>query len=496
MAEDAPIARTALGDLEGVRVRGVAIFRGVPYAEPPVSGRRFAPPAPARAWAGLRAAREHGPIAPQPASRLRIAMGDFARPQDEDCLTLTIATPAADGGRRPVLVWLHGGAYLSGAGSLDWYDGRHLAREGDIVVVGVNYRLGALGWLRREGVSPGNLGLLDQQAALAWVRDHIAGFGGDPGRVTVAGQSAGGSSIACLLGMPAARPLFHRAIMQSPALGRPPVTAERAERLAGDILGELGIEGGADDEAARLRAVPAAQLVAATSAVARKRARFADMTPPVQPVQERAIDAAGFIAETAANLAGKALMIGATREEMHAFYAPDPSLDDPDPQAVAQRFAALTGEAGSIEAYRRRRPGGTPRDLLGDLMTDSVFLQPAWELAARAVERGVSAWAYEFDWAPPGSPFKACHCIELPFVFGTLDAWPEARMLAGGDTAEMAALSRLVRNAWIAFVRNGDPAHDGMPPWPAHERAGRQVMHFAAICEATGDAAERPRAYG
>jgi para-nitrobenzyl esterase len=466
-----PVAHTALGDLEGLSIGGIATFRGVPYAMSPVGERRFAPPESLSPWAGIRDASEHGPIAPQAPSRLRLAMGDFSRKQSEDCLTLTIWTPAPDAKRRPVLVWLHGGAYLSGAGSLDWYDGSRLARDGDIVVVGVNYRLGALGYLRRRGISEGNLGLLDQQAALEWVRDHIVGFGGDPERVTLAGQSAGGSSIACLLTLPSARPLFHRAILQSAGLGRPPSSIAQAEILAGKFLAQLGIAGDADK---RLDAIPVARLIEAQMAVTRGEARFADTTPPFQPVLGTFEGSAPFIAEIAKQLDGKALLIGVTREEMHAFFARDPALDDPDPVEVAERFAALTGDAETIELYRRRRPDGTLRDLLGDLVTDAVFRRPAFELAAAAADRGTPVWAYQFDWAPLGSPFKACHCIELPFVFGTLPAWPDAAMLAGGDASVLEDLSAQMRRGWIAFTRAERPT------WPAYTRGGRQTMHFGS----------------
>jgi para-nitrobenzyl esterase len=217
---DAPIADTSLGSLRGLWGDQVAVFRNVPYATAPTGDRRFAPPAPSVPWVEMRDASRHGPIAPQPPSRLRIAMGNFDRSQDEDCLSLTICTPAPDGKPRPVLVWLHGGAWISGAGSLDWYDGARLAREGGIVFVGVNYRLGALGWLHRPGIVDEEAGTLDMIAALSWVRDHIAAFGGDPGCVTVMGQSAGATSIGRLAMLPEARDLFHRAIMQSGGFGR------------------------------------------------------------------------------------------------------------------------------------------------------------------------------------------------------------------------------------------------------------------------------------
>jgi carboxylesterase type B len=221
------IAATDLGALAGEAGDGVVLFRNVPYAAPPTGERRFAAPHPASPWEGIRNATRHGPIAPQPPSRLRAAMGDFERPQSEDCLTLTIATPAADDGTRPVIVWLHGGAYMTGAGSLDWYEGGVLARDGDCVVVGVNYRLGALGFLHHPAIGVANCALLDMIAALGWVRDHIAAFGGDPGQVTVMGQSAGAHAIMCLLTMPDARGLFHRAILQSAPPAMTPLSAPR-----------------------------------------------------------------------------------------------------------------------------------------------------------------------------------------------------------------------------------------------------------------------------
>ncbi len=206
----------------------MAVFRGVPYAAAPVGTLRFAAPETPSSWSGLRDASQHGPIAPQVPSRLRAAMGDFDRPQDEDCLTLTICTPAPDGKTRPVLVWLHGGAWMSGAGSLNWYDGTRLACEGDIVFVGVNYRLGALGWLHRPGIVDTEPGTLDMIAALTWVRENIAAFGGDPGCITLMGQSAGAASIGRLSMLPEARSLFHRAIMQSGGFGRGAYTSAMA----------------------------------------------------------------------------------------------------------------------------------------------------------------------------------------------------------------------------------------------------------------------------
>ena len=482
---DAPIAATSLGALRGVRENGIALFRGVPYAAPPVNDRRFVPAAPVVGWSGIRDATRHGPIAPQLSSRLNLAMGNFARPQDEDCLTLSICTPATDGTARPVLVWLHGGAWISGAGSLDWYDGTHLTVDGDIVFVGVNYRLGALGWLHRPGIVDAQGGTSDMIAALRWVREHIAAFGGDPGCVTVMGQSAGASSIGRLLMLPEARGLFRRAILQSGGFGRGTYSSATASERSDQLLRLLDIDPHAGDALSRLRAVDVPRLLAAQGELARMNARFAETVPPFMPVLPSAMTEPEMLDAIAGGADGKQILIGATADEGHAWYAADPLMQDPPRDAVLGRF----GGVEALARYGARRPGGSAMDLLADLNTAETFVEPAMRLAAAIARRGGTAYAYAFDWAPPGSRFRACHCIDLPFVFGTFDAWPDAAMLAGGNAAQMAALSAAVRRAWIAFVRDGDPSHDGMPAWPRHDVVRRQTMRLGERIGVVGDLA-------
>ena len=474
-----PVAHTALGDICGVRRDGVTTFRGVPYAEPPVGERRFAAAEPVHPWKGLREATEHGAIAPQLPSRLRVAMGDFARPQSEDCLTLTINTPAVDANRRPVLVWLHGGAWITGAGSLDWYDGARLAGEGDIVCVGVNYRLGALGWLHRPGIVDADAGISDMVTALVWVRDNIAAFGGDPDCVTVMGQSAGATSIGRLLMLPEARVLFHRAVMQSGGYGRGAYTSVMASERADQFLGLLGIDPQAGDALPRLRAIEVPRLLAAQTELAQRNARFAYPGAMFMPVFPAAMALAEMLSAVAEGADGKPLLIGATADEVHAFFAADPALQDPAREAVVRRFG---GEA-ALAGYRARRPGASAMDVLADLVTEETFLRPAMELARTVARRGGKAYAYVFDWGAPASRFRACHCIELPFVFGTFHAWAGAPMLAGGDTGQMADLSAAMRQAWIAFVRTGEPGSS----WPRHDVDQRAVMRFGTRIGAVGD---------
>jgi para-nitrobenzyl esterase len=478
--QNAPIARTALGALSGLWQDGIAVFRGVPYAAPPVGERRLAPAASHAPWSAVRDATRHGPIAPQTPSRLRVAMGDFTRPQDEDCLTLTIWTPALDGARRPVLVWLHGGAYTTGAASLDWYDGSVLCREGDIVVVGVNYRLGALGFLHCPGVSDGNLGIDDQQAALIWVRDHIASFGGDPTCVTVCGQSAGGGSIAHLLVNPAARGLFRRAILQSAPLGEPPAAAQRAAQNGERFLGLLGLAA-APNALTHLRALPATEILAAQRQLILSAAKPGAGHLPFAPMLAEAMTQAAYLDAIADGAAGKEVLIGGTREEMHGFFAADQTMTSLGGDRLVDLVTAATGDTSAIEPYRRRRPQGTPMDWYADLLTDRRFLRPSWLLAAAIAKRGGKAWSYRFDWSPPRSSFMACHCIEIPFVFGNwATQWPEAAMLAGGNDQQMDELSTRMRRCWIEFVRNGDPNHHAIPAWPAHQPGTDRLLSFDA----------------
>lgn len=475
---DAPVAHTALGDLRGFFMDGIAAFDGVPYAVPPIRCLRFAPAEPMSAWEYLRDATRHGPIAPQLPPRLSVGGMPAPRPQHEDCLTLTIRTPAPDGNARPVIVWLHGGAFLSGMGSSDQTDGSRLAREGDLVFVGVNYRLGALGWLHRPGVVDAQPGLSDMIAALVWVRDHIAGFGGDPSRVTVMGQSAGANAIARMLMMPEARALFRRAILQSPALGFGFLTPAMAAAIGDRFLRILEIDPNAVDALTHLRATEVERLLQAQAELMRTTTRFARMMPPFMPVvptsmtQDELLDAVAGGAESC----GIDLLVGATADEAHAFFAANPAMENPPAEVVIERF----GGEERLASYRARRPGATTMDLLADLETDETFLIPMRGLADAVAARNGTSYAYLFDWAPATSRFKSCHVIEMPFVFGTYDTYHDAPMMDGGDPEQIADISTTVRRSWVSFIRNGTPEHNTMPPWPAYELRRRPTMRLGA----------------
>ncbi len=413
MAEIVEIA-TGLGRLAGRREGAAISFRGVPYAGPTP---RFAPPAPPAAWPGLRDASTDGPIPPQSRSRLALVMGDFDKPQAEDCHYLTIWTPAADNRRRPVLFWIHGGGFSSGAGSLPWYDGAALAALGDIVVVTPNYRLGPFGYLYAPGLSPANLGLQDQVAALDWVTSHIADFGGDPGAITVGGQSAGGHSTLMLTQAGLAR----RAILQSAPLGLAPLPETRAVELGKMFLDLL------DGDPATL---PAERLLAAQGQLAATTARPGDPTPPFMPV-----GAQDWPAALAGIAARVDTLVGATAHEMAAF----------QPMTPENRAGLLA-------------------------VGDALFSTPTRDYAAAAEAAGRDAFVYRFDWLSPAPGRGACHCLELPFLLGRSGAWDDAPMLAGADPAAIAALTATMQRAWVGFVRDGDPG------WPAWRRAAPLAM--------------------
>jgi para-nitrobenzyl esterase len=489
---DTARAHTTLGDLQGTEENGILRFRKIPYAAPPIGPRRFAPPAPPAAWTGLRDARDHGPIPPQPPSRLRLAMGEFNRPQDEDCLTLTIATPGTDNAKRPVIVWLHGGAWLSGAGSLDWYDGATLAKFGDAVFVGVNYRLGPLGFLHYPGLADGMMGLHDMVAALRFIQAHISNFGGDADNVTLMGQSAGGGAILRLITMQETTGLFHRAIVQS-GTPRRGLSSTEATSRAQRLMQLLEIDPDAPDAPEQLRSAPVAQMIALQMQIARENAKFAEPDPAFPPVFDD-FDSVEAFADRIAQAAAQRkidFILGTTREEMHAFLVADPQMATPDPAAVAERFATLAGSPEAIEAYRRRRPGGTPRDLLADLITDHRFLFPVLAVTERLAKAGLNPFQYQFDWSPAGSPWQACHCIELPFVFGNKAVW-DAPMLANTNETEYAGISNSMMTAWTSFARTGKPTIPNLP-WPSYETSHRKTMRFGPITGTIGDPAEASR---
>ncbi|MFI9627896.1 carboxylesterase family protein [Streptomyces sp. NPDC052042] len=370
---------------------------------------RFGRPRPA---AGHDTRPSSGEICPQPPSRLDAVMGPplDRRPQGEDCLNLTVTTPARDDRARPVMVWFHGGGFSSGGGLMDWYDGGALAAEGDVVVVSVNYRLGALGYLCLDGVSEGNLGLYDQVEALRWVHRHIAGYGGDRTDVTVFGQSAGALSIRLLMELPEARGLFRRAILQSAPLAILARPREEATALGRIFAERLAVHApGADPRTA----APAALLAAQRDTALAHRAR-STLEPPFGPVGTPggALDAGARDLD---------VLYGWNADDMTAF--PDEPNEDGDPAGPTRR----------------------------------MYEEPLTALGQRLARAGARVHAYRLDWRPAGSPYGATHCLELPLLLGARAAWRNSPMLGEADWDEVDELGRAVRAAWAAFARTGRP---------------------------------------
>lgn len=471
---------TGGGRVSGLARNGHLAFFGIPYA----CAKRFGAPEPAQSWSGVRQATTIGLAAPQPPHP--VAGFAASGPQGEDCLNLNVFTPACDDAKRPVMVWVHGGGFTHGAGYEPLYNGGPLAVRGDVVVVTINYRLGALGFLRLPKIdAPGNQGLLDQIAALKWVRDNIASFGGDPSRVTIFGQSAGSASVACLLAMPPAQGLFRRAILQSGA-GRA-ATPETADRIAHAMLDLLGISRG--NEADLLTLAPGA-ILKAQGLIGSKlgaEARF-------NPVIDLAVLPSTPIAAVAGGAAQEAdIVIGTNRDEIKQFVAMTRREPIDDSELLAQVRATLPkageGEAkDAIGVYRAsRKSRGLPHDnldILDAVVTDTRFRIPSIRLAQGQCAAGGKAWMYLFTHESPArrGALGACHSVEMPFVFGTLDAPTQDRFAGTGPDVER--LSREMMDAWLGFARDGAPDHASIAPWSLYDAQSRSTMIFGTKASA------------
>ena len=475
---------TTAGVVRGVTRDGIRTWRGIPFAAAPVGARRFRAPVPAEPWEGVRDASRFGPVPPQERSGEFVGAGRHTA-MSEDCLTVSVTAPAAPAtGPRPVMVWLYGGAFVVGASSASTYRGYDLVRGGDVVLVGVNYRLGALGWLDLSAHSTperpieSNLGLRDQVAALEWVRDNIAAFGGDPGCVTVFGESAGAISVTTLLTVPAARGLFHRAIAESSAPGLA-YSAERARGWASTFTAAL--PGGDEDPARALREASVEQILTASQRLR----HAADDTPGVlvtaPTVDGDLLPEAPLDAFAAGRSHPVPLLIGTNDTEGRLFELPRLKLDllVSDARAAAM-FAATQPELHDrvLAAY-----AGTPRrkDLGGDFMF--------WYPSVQVMEsHRAPVFAYRFDLAPRLLRLlglDATHGTELYAVFNLVDTRAGRVLTALGGRRALRALAQRVQRDWLHFARHGRPAGH----WPAYESTDR----LTRILDATDRVESDPR---
>lgn len=487
-----PTVTTRYGKLEGVERDGVLVFRGIPFARPPVGPRRWRAPEPPEAWTAVRDATKAGFAAPQvPGATDRLMPGP-ALETDEDCLTLNVWSPASPAPPRPVMVWIHGGGFMNGAASMPIYNGRFLAAGGDVVVVTVNYRLGALGYLAHPALrdqdsgAAGNWGLLDQIAALRWVRDNIEAFGGDPENVTVFGESAGAMSVGTLLGTPAASALFGRAILQS---GSPAaLTTDEAAATAESVLRAAGCD---PVDAERARALPVGALLEAQQDVWLKRDPGQGL--PLQPAVDGAVLERHPSEAIADGLScAVATIAGTNRDEWEMFAAVDPRASTLDEDRLRRRLSTVLSSGSTnhryvgtdveevIRTYTASRAGRgepvTPRDVWVAVESDLVFRLPAIELAETQARLGAPSYAYLFTWESPafGGSLHSCHALEIPFVWGTL-VYPGISAFSGGGP-EAQALSARMQEAWLSFARTGEPVDAVTGAWPRYDGERRATV--------------------
>jgi para-nitrobenzyl esterase len=464
------IAQIAQGKLRGSRDGDVLCFAGIPFAK----AKRWHMPKPADPWRDTYDATRFRNVAVQDPNQIDILKGPV-EPQSEDCLFLNVWTRAADAQKRPVMFWIHGGGFVTGSGYIGAYEGTHLVKRGDVVVVTTNYRLGAFGFLNLRDASGGKLpghgaeGIADQIAALAWVRENIAAFGGDPGNVTIFGESAGSGSVCALLAAPSARGLFHKAICESGAahLG---MAREKSADIARKVLDKLGC---ADNPAKALSASAddlfKAQHAVTTESAGRPGLAFGP-TADGEVLPMRAIDA---IRKGSAE--GVALIAGTARDETKLMFAFNQTFREQSLDDLKKRMAGWVGDA-HVESMIAAYGAQSPYETATAAITDNVFWYPTVKLL-EAQAQFAPSYAYRIDWPSPmmGGIVGAGHVIEIGFVFGTYARDEVKDFFGSGPDAD--ALSFAMMDSWLAFAKNGDPATRTLD-WPRYDTDRRATMIF------------------
>jgi para-nitrobenzyl esterase len=477
MSDNQAVAGTKSGKLEGELKDGVYAFKGVPYAAPPLGDLRWLPPRPVKKWDGVRPAKKYGTISPQNVMPVTGAPGvpDFGnQPQAEDCLFLNIWTPGLDDARRPVMFWIHGGAFIIGSGSEAFLDSGALVKRGDIVLVSINYRLGALGFMNLKEVTggkipaTGNEGMLDQVAALEWVHDNIAAFGGNPDNITVFGFSAGGMSIGTLLGMPAAKGKFHKAINRSGA-ANVVGTLESAVKITEQYIKIFNITGKDIDG---LRQLTVKQLLDGQQQLQLKLREAEYRATPFQPVIDgKTIPEYPIEAIRKGSAKNVPIVAGNTLDELKAMNAMDPAMQKMDEAGMMKRLNDILPPdivPGIVTVYRaalkKRGSKADPADILGTINTDIMFRMATIKLVETQRDNGVPAYNYLFTCKSPamGGILGAMHGLDNPFLFGMLDP-----QFTGNDQAAQ-NLALKIQDSCAAFARTGDPSCATIGKWPVY----------------------------
>lgn len=500
MAEKPTIANTSLGKLQGALEGDVAVFRGIQYGKPTGGQKRFMPPEPVEPWSGVKPALEFGPVCPQGGALGGNALADQQTigplpdlPLSEDCLYLNVWTPnAGDGGKRPVLFWLHGRGFFEGAGSEGWYNGAKLAASGDVVVVTINHRLNVYGFLYLAEVggekyaSSGFNGMLDCVLALKWVRDNIEAFGGDPGNVTIFGESGGGAKVCALLALPEAGGLFHKAIIESGPMvsAMPP---ETAMTLTEKVLKHFEI---GKDNIDKLQDVPAGQLTAGVLKLLGVGPGGSLFMYPV--VDGKVFPRHPFVPDAAPTSVKIPVIVGTNKDEAALFMAADPRRRRLTEEELDERLARLLGGRKDeiLAVYRKQRPDATPWDLWIGINSEGMRLRSVQLAEAKYKAGGAPVYMYLFTWESNymRGLFKSCHALEIPFVFNNPDIAPFV-----GDRPDRYELAAAMSKSWISFARTGKPDAEGLPHWPAYDTDSRATMIFDVPCRIEYDPRKEER---
>ncbi|TFG28213.1 MAG: carboxylesterase/lipase family protein [Promethearchaeota archaeon] len=487
------IIETNSGKVQGYIKDGIQIFKGIPYAEPPIGDLRFRPPVSKKPWNNVLNASKYGPCAYQGYTQLEEWFGKL-QPESEDCLNLNIWTPAADNKKRPVMFWIHGGAFIMGSGIDPMYDGTVLAKRGDIVVVTINYRLGMLGYLYVPNKTV-NVGQFDQISALKWVHDNIELFGGDPKNVTIFGESAGGYSVVTLSAMPAAKGLFHRVIAQSAPIIDPSIN----DIITKKLMRKFGLKRG-DIEG--LRKISPEKIIEGQNKyfeenprdILALRALIDGDTIPMHPLK-------AFQKGECKHLD---FMIGTNLNEFKLFSALDPKSFNVKESDMEKLLIGYLGTLGIdnkrskiiLDTYRKARQGKfstDPKEIMSALITDAIFRISTIRMLEAQSPHQPNTYNYMFTWQTPAlkGMLGACHALELPFVFGNLDL-PDMDKFVGKNPNR--ALSEKMMDAWIAFARTGNPNHNKIPDWASYDMEKRTTMFFGDECKAVNASFDKERA--